>query len=163
MAVRLKADGTGKCAIYTGTDDLPFTSPLSYVSRLRFHSDLTYPRFVSTYTGSISLSAIGANTTHQQTHVLTAHGLGGTPFVEGYATVGGVRIPLTGTVPIIVGSSTDTQAASGFCRWLHLGANGTNIIVQEFTNTSSTATNYPGVTFGATSVSITALITDYLV
>ena len=149
MAVRLKADGaTGKVAIYTGTDDLPFDTPLSYVSRLRFHSDLEYPRVISTHTGTVSLPAVGAATGYRLvTHTLFAHGLGGAPFVEGTLALGGVNVPWLGSVPA-------ATSASGPARWLHLGADATNIICREYSYGPRSNT------FGALSVNWTVYLTD---
>lgn len=150
MPVRLRVDGTtGKVAIYTGTDDLPFDTPLSHVSRLRFHSDLEYPQVISVHTGSFNMPATVAQTSRQHSWRLFEHGLGGTPFVEGYITQSGIRVPLLGTVPVQqgvsnVGSST-TSFATGFARWLHLGADATDVKIQEFSQTMSNE-NFPALT-----------------
>ena len=51
MAKRFKVDGS-KFAIWDGeTDELPFTTPLSYLSRVKFHSDLDY---IQRFTRSLS-------------------------------------------------------------------------------------------------------------
>jgi len=138
MAVTLKVDGTtGTVAIYTGTDDLPFTTPLSYVSRIRFHSELDYPRIISTHSGSFSLDATSSGATTEASYELFAHGLGGIPFVEGYITLSGVRVPLLGSICVSKCPNTALAVyADGFARWLHLGADGTNVIIREFSQTA---------------------------
>ena len=40
-----KADGTGKVALYSGTDDAPFTNPRANISRVHFHSEFDYIAF----------------------------------------------------------------------------------------------------------------------
>lgn len=157
MVATLKADGvTGTVAIWTGegvgqfawgspdlmlwgpdnfawgtTDDLPFTDPLSHISRLRFHSDLEYPRVISTHTGTHVLPAIGAATNFsKRSTVLFAHGQAGTPFVEGFIDYNSTRVPLLGSVPIERLSGQHTGFAA---RWLHLGADATNVILNEAT------------------------------
>lgn len=162
MTVRLKADGsTGTVAIYTGTDDLPFTTPLSYVSRLRFHSDLDYPKIVSTITGSINLPAMSGNSERIHTYTLAAHGQGASPFCEGYITVSpsSTRVPLLGSVCVAQGPSTgggtlDPQRREFFSRWLHLGSNATNILIQEGSACSWNQTH------AALTVNYTIYITD---
>ena len=162
MTVRLKADGaTGKVAIYTGTDDLPFDTPLSYVSRLRFHSDLEYPKVVSTLTGSISLPSMASNATRLHTYTIAAHGQTGQPFCEGFITHGGgsTRVPLLGSIcvdqgPDTGGGSFRPERRSFFSRWLHLGSNSTNILIQENSKCAR------GGSFSAQTVDYTIYVTD---
>ena len=132
MPVILRADGqTGTVAIYTGTDDAPFDNPLGHVSRVRFHSDLDYPRTISIHTGTWTLPAVSAGSGFvKRSENLFAHGLSGTPFVEGYVTVGGARIPLLGSVPLNQLTGIRTEFAA---RWVHLGANDTHVIMNEAT------------------------------
>lgn len=132
MAVRLKVDGVaGKCAIYTGGDDAPFDYPLEHVDKIRFHSDLQYPRIISTHTGTWTLPAVAAQAGFvKRSTNLFAHGLSGTPYVEGFVTVSGVKVPLLGSVPLNRLSGTRTGFAA---RWVHLGADATNVIMNEAT------------------------------
>lgn len=158
MSVRLFADGTtGTVAVYTDPElgDAPVTNPLANVSRIRFHSDLEYPRVVNVVDGSITLQAIAANITYRQTHFLFVHGLGFTPFVEGYADNGiNNGIPLSGSVPIVRQSSDPYTNEAGFCRWLHLGATPTHVVIQEFSLSSDDAS------FGASTVTYRVYVTD---
>lgn len=161
MPIRLKADGqTGKVAIYFGTDDEPFENPLDHVARLRFHSDLEYPAVVSKHTGTVSLTSMGANTIQETTHVLFAHGQGGIPFVEGTLLLGANTVSWAGSVPVAQGSWSDlamNQVGLHSLRFLHLGANATNVVAHEYSVTSH------GDSFGALNVDFTVYLTDRLV
>ena len=154
MTVRLKADGaSGVVAVYdyAAGDDAPFTSPLSNVGRLFFHSGLPAVKIVSVQTGTTTLSALNAaaNTAGGNVYsslseekVLFAHGQGGIPYVEGRITSlagSGVNIPLAGSVPI--------QRSFSHPRWLHLGADGTNVVLNTFI-TGYYQTNYASITVG---------------
>jgi hypothetical protein len=135
--VRLKVDGSGSgaVAIYTvpsetSTDDDPFTDPLDHVSRLLFHSALPAPAIIkisgsATTTGTINAGALGANVSQVVKHNLFAHGQDGTPMVFGRLTVGGNTVPMCGSIPIDIGTSSIT----GLGRWAHLGADETNVII----------------------------------
>lgn len=133
MTMRLKADGTtGAIAIYSydTANDAPFTTPLSNVSRLQFHSNLEYPAVVSIVSGTTTLPAVGVATHISTTHTLFAHGRGGTPYVEGYITSGlGQQVGLCGSV--IVQQNTGSSSALRFARWVHLGADATNVYLHE--------------------------------
>lgn len=164
MTVRLRADGTtGTVAIYTGTDDDPFTSPLSHIARLRFHSDLDYPRVVSTLTGSVSLPSMSGNSDRFNTNVIAAHGQAGKPFCEGYITVDAdpTRVPLLGSVCVRQGPATGggffVERRSFFSRWLHLGSNDTNILLQE------NSVCCQGLTHPAMTINYTIYVTDTVV
>lgn len=137
--MRLKVDGTtGTVAIYdyTAGDDAPFTSPLSNVSRLQFHSDLDWVKVVDVRTGSVTLPAVNAllaaasgnlYTSDDDEVVLFAHGQSGVPYVEGRVTVldgVSVNIPLGGSVPF--------QSFGGLPRWLHIGANATDVLLNWY-------------------------------
>jgi len=152
MTVRLKADGTGKVAIYTydTPDDVPFTSPLSAVSRLRFHTDLVYPRIINTQTRTITLPSVIANaqsdTDTTSTTTLFAHGLGGIPWVEGKITSGlGQVVPLCGSVPVQRHSTFPATVSGSFVRLVHLGADSTNVLLNSFCVTEDVQT-MPAVT-----------------
>lgn len=128
-------------AIYdTTTRDLslqnePLSAPLSYVSRLHFHSGLDYPKVISTITGTVTLPVMGINTLRTHEYVISAHGRAGTPYVEGKVHIGGVWIPLAGST--VVAQLAAPSAA--FVRFLALGANGTNIVIEEYSLSSSGA------------------------
>lgn len=130
MTMRLKADGTtGRVAIYdTSAGDAPFSSPLGNVSRLRFHSDLWSPAITVASPVSVAFPdrrpAAGYRSQGNVQHVLFAHGLAGTPMIKGYVTIGGVRVPLTGTIPLQIDDH-------GLGRFLSVGADATNVFVLE--------------------------------
>lgn len=158
MTMRLKADGTsGTVAVYdyTAGNDNPFSNPLGDIPRLRFHSGLLYPAIVSTVTGSISLPAVSANTTDRNVrHTLFAHGRGGIPYVEGAITSGLSRVVgLCGSVPVQTGDST----GAAFPRVVHLGADATNVYLNEYGSTHET--------FGWSALTLgwTVYVTDVLV
>jgi hypothetical protein len=158
MTVRLKADGaTGKVAIYdyTTANDDPFTAPLSHVSRLLFHSDLQYPAIIDVRTGSITLPSVGTNTTERSVaYTLFAHGRGGVPYVEGAITSGLSRVvALCGSVPVQVG----TSLGAAFPRVVHLGADATNVYLNEYGSTHET------FAWGSVTLGWTVYVTDVLV
>ena len=130
MTVRLHADGsTGTVAIYTynTADDLPFTDPYNHIDRLLFHSGLNAISVINVVTGSLTLNAIGANSAGRNNYTLFAHGISGTPYVEGRLTaIGGSSVsrPLAGSVPV----ATQTQ---GYARLVHLGADATYVYLNE--------------------------------
>lgn len=135
--VRLKVDGSGAgaVAIYTvpsetSTDDDPFTDPLDHVSRLLFHSALPAPAIIkisgsATTTGTINAPSLGANEAEVVKYDLFAHGQAGTPMVFGRLTIGSDTVPMCGSIPIGIGTSSIT----GLGRWAHLGADETNVII----------------------------------
>jgi hypothetical protein len=134
MAVVFNVDGqSGRCAIYTGTDDAPMTAPLDHISRLRFHSDLAYPKVISVHTGSINLPALSTSSTSEAgterifSYNLFAHGQPGTPYVEGLITSGLSR-------PVTLAGSVVVASASGqttYSRVVHLGADSQNVFIRE--------------------------------
>lgn len=129
---KLLADGaTGQVAIFTIDDSDPedrdpLDSPLSHLDRLLFHSDLDYPVIVSKHTGSLALPSRGANQPLVlSTYNLFAHGLPGQPLVFGRLLgLSANPVPLSGSVCV------QTEGL-GFGRWVHLGANSTNVIMTE--------------------------------
>ena len=145
MTVKLYADGTtGKLAIYrySGNDN-PFSDPLNNIGALLFHSDLRSISIINTVSSSVTLGAIGGNAAGRNTYTLFAHGISGTPYVEGRITSingSGASLPLAGSVPVA------TQA-SGYARWVHLGADATNVYLSEV-YASERVTSYAAMTLG---------------
>lgn len=142
---RLYIDGpNGRVAIYDVTtlnadlNNEPLSDPLSYVPRLHFHSDLEYPKVIGTYTGTITLPAVGISSIYTAEYVVAAHGRAGTPYVEGKISVGGVWLPLAGSTIVVQSGPPPVGASTAFGRFLALGANGTNIVIEEY-SVSSTA------------------------
>lgn len=155
MTIRFRADGTtGKVAIWDGTDDAPFTSPLSHIDRLHFHSDLPAIKVQSVHTGTVTLAACDSGTQALsgnylvsvfETKTLFAHGISGTPYVEGKITTidGGANvIPLCGSVPL----QQQTNWA-GLPRWVNLAADSTNVVLTAFV-VGSVACDYPSIVLG---------------
>lgn len=145
MTVRFHADGaTGKLAIYNYSgSDAPFTSPLSYIPSVLFHSDLQSISVTGVSTGTATLPARAANTTGRAAIALFAHGKAGFPYVEGRITsIGGVGIsrPLVGSVPV----ATQTQ---GYARLVHLGADSTFVYLHEV-YAAEVSTAYAGLVLG---------------
>lgn len=137
MTTWIDIDGaTNAVAIYTGDDDAPLTAPLDHVDRLKFHSSLPYPYVVDTRTGTLSLPAVAANTTERTVaHTLFAHGRASTPYTYGKITSG-----LSQTVPMQGGVVVQTGASLGavYPRVLHLGADATNVYINEYCSTHNT-------------------------
>lgn len=82
----------GKVAVYTDADPsnpstAPLTAPLSNLSKIKFHSDLFYPKIVSSHSGSFTIPAIGRNGKASGHLVTIAHGLSGAPICLGDVTV----------------------------------------------------------------------------
>lgn len=135
MTVRLRAEGdTGTVAIYTGNDNAPFNNPLNNVSRLRFHSDLDYPKIVRTLTGTLTIAGLTSPDTRITTHQVGNHQQNGQPFCEGWIKVNGTnpRVPLIGSVCIRQGhgGANDRRGFGG--NWVHLGSNGTKVLIAEY-------------------------------
>jgi hypothetical protein len=164
MSVRLRVDGnSGKVAIYdyTAENDVPFSSPLSAVSRLRFHSELIYPHIIYTRTVSVKLPEVIANAKNDSdttyTANLFAHGQSGIPWVEGKVTAGlGSIVPLCGSVPVQQHSSSPSSASQSFVRILHLGADSTNVVLNSFCVTEDVQT-MPELT-----ITVVAYVTNIL-
>lgn len=132
MAVRFNADAvTGKFAIYTGNDDLPMNNPLSYVSRVKHHSDLPYTRIVAENSGTLTLPARATRTFGTAFYPIMAHGRSGVPMVEVAIYHLGTWIALNGSVPV--------QQDYAQFRWLTAGADNTNVYINEY---QSNATGY---------------------
>jgi len=142
MGYRFKADGAlGRVAIYESTDDAPWGDPLSYKSRVIFHSGLVYPARVATLTGSITLPARSNSSAppgfESYTHQISAHGRSGIPMVEGRFIGngdGGEDVPAIGSVPVqryLDAIYTAENNRSQNWRWLTLGADATYVVLQE--------------------------------
>lgn len=151
----------GALAIYDVTvgseNDTPLTSPLSDLSRLHFHTGLTYPATIATYTGTINCAAVTNQSGATTTTVIAAHGRAGIPYVEGKISIAGNWVPFAGSVPVDQQSGSPSSRRS-FARFLHLGADATNIVITDYSLTHSAA---PG--FSATSFSYVIYLTDMLV
>lgn len=157
--MRFKASASG-AAIYdevAAGGDGPFTSPLSYLPHVRFHSSLKYPAAVDVRTGiTVNLAAVSADSINERvdTFTLFAHGRGGIPYTEGVITSGlGQPVALCGSVPV---QTCGSGAAGQFVRVVHLGADGTNVYLNDYGPT------YELSGFSALSLTLTVYVMDVL-
>ena len=121
---RLFARGSdGVVCIHTGADDV-VDNPLSDLSRVLFHSSLEYPSVIATYTPTVVLP-VRSGAQAYALHTLFAHGLAGIPFVLGYIS-NMSNVSLAGSVPV-------DGNANWMGRWVTLGANSTNVVLNEDT------------------------------
>ena len=80
MTVTLLADGTiPRVAIWEGSDDLPWSDPVTYASRTIFHSDNTY--LEAFYEHSLTINMAVCPGSLYVTHTLPSHGYAGIPFM----------------------------------------------------------------------------------
>lgn len=134
--VKVRAE-SGKFAIYTGTDDLPFTAPRSYLSRTGFHSDLDYLSINPAKTITATVTRIATDSGRSRTITLGAHGSGGVPMVQGFVTIAGLNVPLCGSVPVY-------SSSAGNCILWTLCVDETNVYIHEQRSapTLGSATNF---------------------
>lgn len=163
MTVNLLIDGSSaKAAIYTGDDDLPFAAPLSYQSRVLFHTDLPTVGIVSSYTITVTTTNLGVwpgtspATSGREPIPLLAHGRGGVPYVEGVITTG----TLLGGSPVFNQSQSNVTLAGsvplGRYNFVHLGADGTYVYLTHL------YLRVPGVELGYWSLTLRIHVTDLL-
>lgn len=141
----------GKAAIWIGPGDmLPFITPLLYLSRVKFHSDLDYLPIVKVSDYTVNLPSIPASGSGQGSsgtgrrglrtnlYTLGPHGMGFTPFCVGELTLSGAPIAFVGSIPV-------AQIANDrYARWLSLGFDATNVTAYEY----SVQRGVPDVTDG---------------
>lgn len=138
----------GKAAVFTGDDDLPLDAPLDHVGRLKFHSALHNIAIVSVHTGTLTLPAFGPAAYNIQSHTLFAHGKSGTPYVEGRITsINGVDKSISLAGSIAVARQSWNADSAEFMRAVHLGANSTNVLLNEFSVAHQTE-NWTSMTVG---------------
>lgn len=163
MARRLYVDGpNGRIAIYDvvgidpDTENEPLSAPLSNIARLHFHSDLEYPATIQVYTGTVNLPAMSANQTRTASYGVASHGQPGIPYVEGRINIGGTWVPLAGHIPVVqqVAGGSNQE---GFARWLALGADGSSIILHEY------SLSHMSQSYGAASFDYEIYLTNKLV
>lgn len=165
MALRYKTSD-GKIAIYDkSSGDLPLTTPLSHLSKIKFHSDLDYIKVIDVRTVTISLPARSNFRNAVASYTLFAHDQPGQPFVLGKLNVNGVPVGFTGSVPVHNGY-TATMANAGYPsgylgRWLALGADASNVIVHEYCVASWVNASI-NETYPAMSIPVTVYVTDEL-
>lgn len=174
MPVTLLADGAvGKIGIWTGNDDLPFASPRDHLSRVKFHSDLAYPKVIdervipvtferrSRFNGTIW---VANDAEVKQSYLLFAHGRPGFPWVLGSVDINGVKVAMTGSIPIQQGLvHTNGNSPSPWVRWVSLGADATNVYLYEYTVLDRNASSgYTDTNMAAVTRTFTIWVTDKL-
>lgn len=139
-----KADGTGRVALYSGTDDAPFTNPRANLSRIHFHTDFDYLAFPSasaTLTGSITIPVTVSSRT--RTINIGAHGRSGVPFVFGQVSFGGDWIPLVGSVPVHIGAGEIGGLWAGHLINWTLAVSSSNVFIVETRTTPTFSASLP--------------------
>lgn len=156
MAIVLRfLPSAGALAVYdtptpTAPDDGPMTAPLSNLSRIKFHSGLTYPAFIPSLrtTSSSTLPNLNPNTRYNGSINLFAHGRGEVPILfgrinsvsrsSGVAVTTSTNIPWHGSVPVATTSGTI---------WVTLGADATHVVMRYFGwRSPGTSTEINGLT-----------------
>jgi hypothetical protein len=162
MARRLRVAG-GKVAVWDGEGDtLPFDNPLGNLSRVKFHSDLSYIKVILEQTVTVNLPAIANVLQGTASYTLFAHGQAGFPFVLGKLdSVDGSPTLFTGSVPVQFG----TGGAIGFGyygRWVSLGADATNVYLHEYYVCTGFSGGAPLTyeTYPALALPVTVYVTD---
>lgn len=173
MTVTLLVDtyGGGTASIYTGTasDESAHQTPLSNLSRLKFHSGLAYPKIINEVTKSVTFPArttlrsgayYAAAHTFTASQTLFAHGRSGYPWVLASVTIGGVKVPFCGSVPVQQ-FSFDGGNPSPWARWISVGADATNVTTFEYTVVQrNNSNNYSGIVAPSITLDITVWVTD---
>lgn len=131
MTMRCKIapdSGAMVCAIYSGTDDLPFSDPYTYISRVKHHSAFKYLGFDPAQTISTTVSTPATVSSRAYSVTLGAHGQSGIPYVFGVVQVNSVWVPLKGSIPVnmLTGSTTN-----GNTQWWSLTVDETNVYIDE--------------------------------
>lgn len=127
------SDGT--VCIYTGAADVVDNPDLA-PARVLFHSNRLYPKVIGKVTGSITLPAVavggGYHIARSTSYNLFAHGRPGFPMILATAVltlqdatpIVSPLVPMVGSVPV-------GMNATGYCTWLTLGADATNVVLHE--------------------------------
>jgi hypothetical protein len=185
----LFADGvSGTVAIYTGSDDLPFTNPLDHLTngRLKFHSDLNYPKVIDERTFTVSFPRRTVPITSGLfdgwfgsdlkeffvSDSLFSHGQPGIPWVLGSAVLDGAGRAFCGSLPVQQGTwdQGPVSGAAPWCRWVTLGSTNSIVTLFEYLVIGSWIpegefTSFEGVSrlnIPAISVPIRVWVTDVL-
>lgn len=123
-----------RVVVYTDGDTSPETAIPPDLSRVKLDTNLKYVRTISAPAPvTLNLPALarqasgGENPAYFQNHIIGTHGLGYSPGLYGFATIGGAHIPLRGSVPIQISGGNQH-----FARIISLGSNATNIIINEY-------------------------------
>lgn len=111
-------------AVYDGADRLPFSDPVTYLSRVKHHSLFKYIGFIPSLTIDATVATPTTDTNRAYTVTLGAHGQAGIPYVFGLVQVSGVWVPLKGSIPV----ATNTW---GHAKWWNLTLDETNVYIDE--------------------------------
>lgn len=153
---------SAKAAIWTDEgDELPFSSPLSHLGRVKFHTDLDYIKVVSTLSATINLPLVTNVAQRVASYLVGAHGQAGQPFVLGQVTVQGQPTAFTGSVCVQQGDNNGiTILSPSYGRFLALGADSTNVYVHEYLVAYGDASASNFETYAALSLGITCYVTN---
>jgi hypothetical protein len=114
-----QGDGVlGRFAVWIGTDDAPWSAPLSNINRIKIHSDLDNAGVISVRTGTFTDSSTNIQLAPKRT--LFAHGLSYVPMLLGFVSVGSVNVPINQGVVIPYGTGSFSMT---------IGADATNVMV----------------------------------
>jgi len=138
----LQASGvTGKVAIYEGTSEEPFTTPLSNIDKLYFHSDLNYVSAADKVTGTYTIPARNQTIVPYKNglwfeHVLFPHGRPYAPFTIGkLINYKSVTLPLVGSIPLQmdkISLDNGTGGNAGTWQFIALASDLTNVVLMEY-------------------------------
>jgi len=173
VTLLVTAAGGGDVSIYEGNpaDESPHTSPLTNLSRLKFHSDLAYPKIIAEQTVNVTFPARtvvsgGINTapahTTTQSTTLFAHGRPGFPWVLASVTIAGNKVPFCGSVPVQMATYYgDGTTERPWARWVSVGADATHVTAFEYTVVDRlSATGFSECRLPAITLPITVWVTD---
>lgn len=174
MTVTLLVDtyGGGRATIYTGdpADESPHTAPLSHLGLIKFSSALAYPKIIGQQTVNVTFPArttlsggsyYAAQPRFTESQNLFAHGRPGKPWVLASVEIGGQQVPFTGSVPVQQATQQGTGNPEAWVRWVSVGADGTNVMVFEYTTvTRNATTGYSGILLPQITLPITVWTTD---
>lgn len=163
MAIRLRSAG-GVVAIYevpslTSADNGPLVAPLSHLSngRLKFHSELDYPKVLQESAVTLSLPArvvrSNGNAEWLASYNLFTHGRPGIPWVLSSFRLAGQDVP-AGQVPV----QKNNVSGGSWARWVSIGANATHVTAFEYAIIPEPSP----FGFSAISIPITVWVTDEL-
>ena len=128
--IRLRYKGA-KVAIYTVTtvgkpDDGPLNTPLSNLSRIKFHSALSYPKVIRTVKKTLKLPKGEKTLQRVASYAMFTHGRPGQPWVLGKIEVLGEPVAFVGSVPV------QQVLGTPYARFIALGADSTTVWVYEY-------------------------------
>lgn len=131
----VQGDGVlGRFAVWTGTDDEPWSNPTAHFDRIKIHSDLDNAGIVETRTGTLPNVALS----EQQT-ILFAHGLDYIPHIRGYLTINGNTVPINQGVLVPIGTGGIISVT--------FGVNATNVVMNILNLVTGVGVTAPTITY----------------